>query len=142
MAIEKVKELLETVKTNPKAKELLKGAGEPKSEEDMIRLCAEIAPKLGFDITEAEIRAGVAEMERQRREKTSAGIETLSDEDAEKASGGILWNGEEAPDGHELGCYLTYHDYGYQKEKGIWCKRVYFCNSGYYTTTFCSNDWV
>ena len=45
MAIEKVKELIKAIQTDPKAKELLKGASEPKSEEDMIRLCAEVAPK-------------------------------------------------------------------------------------------------
>ena len=142
MAIEKVKELIKAVKTDPKAKELLQGVSEPKSEEDMIRLCVEVAPKLGFDITADEIRAGVTEMERERREKTSAGIEKLSDEDAAKASGGICWTGEDAPDGHELGCWLFYHDYDYQKKNDIWCERNAYCITGYYSPAICTDDWV
>ncbi len=91
MAIEKVKELIKAVKTDPKAKELLDGVSEPRSEEDMIRLCAEVAPKLGFDVTEAEIRQGIAQEEWNRRENTDAAaeqIQKLSDSEVENAAGG------------------------------------------------------
>lgn len=73
MAIEKVKELIKAIQTDPKAKELLKGASEPKSEEDMIRLCAELAPKLGFDVSETDIREAVAALSRERMEKNGGG---------------------------------------------------------------------
>lgn len=81
MAIEKVKELLQAIRNDPKAKELLKGASEPKSEEDMIRLCAEVAPKLGFDVSETDIREAVAALSRERMEKTAADVEKLSDDE-------------------------------------------------------------
>ena len=107
----------------------------------MIRLCAQVAPKLGFDITADEIRAGIAEMERQRREKASAGMETLPDEEVESATGGILWTGEDAPDGHELGCYMAYHGYTYQKDNDIWRSKEYCCDGRYWVPGFCEGDW-
>ena len=142
MSMEKLTALLDAVRTDPRAKELLKDAAEPRSEEDMIRLCADIAPKLGFDITEDEIRAGVEAWTQERMKKTAADVEKLSDKDAEKASGGICWQGEDAPDGHELGCWMFYHDYDYQKKNNIWCERNMYCYSGYYSPVFCTDNWT
>ena len=91
MAIEQVKKLLEAIKSDPKAQELLQGVSEPKNGEEMIRLCAEVAPKLGFDVTEAEIRQGIAQEEWNRRENTDAAaeqIQKLSDSEVENAAGG------------------------------------------------------
>ena len=34
----------------------------------------------------------------------------VSDEDLEKVSGGALWFGEDAPDGHEIGCLMAWYD--------------------------------
>ena len=39
--------------------------------------------------------------------------------------------GEDAPDGHEMGCIWFYHHYIYQKEMNIWCKKSYYCNGKY-----------
>ena len=137
MAIEKAKELLEAIRTDPKAKELLQGVSEPRSEEDMIRLCAEIAPKLGFDVSEADIREAVAALSRERMEKTAADVQKLSDDDITQASGGELWQGEDAPDGHEMGCMLTYHGFSYQWEHKIWCSNNYYCLSAHNTPPLC-----
>ena len=137
MAIEKVKELIKAIQTDPKAKELLKGASEPKSEEDMIRLCAEVAPKLGFDVTEADIRETVAAAVQARKEKT---VQKLSDEDVAQASGGAFWTNDDAPDGHEYGCFLTYHSDKWQIEHGYSCPKEYLCSSGIATTN--DNDLV
>ena len=132
MAIEKVKELLNAIRNNPKAKELLKGASEPKSEEDMIRLCSEIAPKLGFDVSETDIREAVAALAKERQAKTAADVEKLSDDEVAQASGGDLWFNEDAPDGHEYDCVLTYHSKDWQISHGYSCDMVHLCPVDYY----------
>ena len=127
MAIEKVKELLQAIRNAPKAKELLKGASEPRSEEDMIRLCAELAPKLGFDVSETDIREAVAALAKERQAKTAADVEKLSDDEVAQASGGVLWQYEDAPDGHEYACILTYHSEEWQIEHGYSCSWKHLC---------------
>ena len=130
MAIEKAKELLKTIRTAPNSKELLKDAAEPRSEEDMIRLCAQIAPKPGFDVTEKEIRDAITAAAQERREKTAADIEKLTDDEMEKATGGAedkLWQGEDAPDGHEMGCLITYHGWYWSRDNDTWCRENYWC---------------
>ena len=59
MSMDKITKLLEEMRTNPKAKELIQEAGIPRNDEEFFHLYAEIASKLGFDITEEEIRAGI-----------------------------------------------------------------------------------
>ena len=141
MATEKVMELLNAIRTDPKAKELLKDAAQPRNEEEMIRLCAELALQLGFDVTEAEIREVVTAAAQARREKTAADIQALPDDDVEKAVGGgnenAFWTGEKAPDGHEMGCVLIYYTYRWQKDHDIWCKREYYCSKGHYSQDPC-----
>ncbi|MBR6331900.1 MAG: hypothetical protein IKR78_02075 [Dehalococcoidales bacterium] len=34
----------------------------------------------------------------------------LSDDNLEKVSGGMLWFGEDAPDGHEIGCLVAWYE--------------------------------
>ena len=34
----------------------------------------------------------------------------------------LYCNGEEAPDGHEMGCFLSYHHAAWQHENGVDCK--------------------
>lgn len=138
--LDKVKELLNAVRIDPKAKELLQGVSEPRSEEEMIRLCAGIAPKLGFDVTEAEIREAITAAALERREKTAADMEKLSDDDVEKAAGGTedaFWTGEKAPDGHEMGCFAIYYSYAWQRDHHIWCRQEYYCNRGHYSADPC-----
>ena len=89
MATEKVMELLHAIRTDPRAKEMLKGTAKPKSDEEVIRLCAELAPRLGFDVNEADIRDAFRKAERTCREKTDAAaeaIQKLSDDDATKVA--------------------------------------------------------
>ena len=91
MATEKVMELLNAIRTDPRAQELLKDRPQPKNEEEMIRLYAELASRLGFEVTEAEIQSAFREAQRARKERTdaaSAEIQKLSDEDVATAAGG------------------------------------------------------
>ena len=131
MAIEKVKELLKTVRNDPKAQEALRQLDKSADVEGIIRYFAEAAKRLGFDLTEEEIREGFKEVEEQRRKRTAAvtdEIENLPDNEVESAAGGMLWNGEDAPDGHEMGCMLTYHGRDWQIMNHVWCEKSYYCN--------------
>ncbi len=51
----------------------------------------------------------------------------LSEDELEAVSGGVLWFGDDAPDGHELHCFLTYYsgwpDFYY-------CNSCTYCNGG------------
>ncbi len=126
MAIEKAKELLEAVKTDPKAKELIQEAGIPRNDEEFFHLYAEIASRLGFDITEEEIRAGIIALIQERREKTAADIEKLSDVEVEKAAGGSKGHSE-CKDSYLNGenCRLTDGcDHVWQDYDGYICKNT------------------
>ena len=139
MATEKVMELLDAIRTDPKAKEMLKGTAKPKSDEEMIRLCAELAPSLGFDVTEDEIRAGVEAIKQERMKKTAADIQALSDEDAEKIAGGredLFRTGEDAPDGHEMGCFATYHNWRWSRDHDYWCTYDYYCYQHHHNLSY------
>ena len=35
--------------------------------------------------------------------------------------------GEDAPDGHEMGCGFFYHKYDWSKKNNTWCKQEYYC---------------
>lgn len=79
-------ELKEKVKQELEA---LKESG--KNEKELI---PEIARKLGYDFTDEEF------------EEAS---KTLSDEELANVSGGMFGFGEDAPDGHEVGCFFLFY---------------------------------
>ena len=91
MAIEKVKETLEKLMSDPKAKELFKGLEPPKSEEEKARKLIEAAKKLGYDLNAAELADYLKKAAADRKEKTDAqaqAIQKLDDSELEKAAGG------------------------------------------------------
>ena len=90
MAIEKVKELIKTIQTDPKAQETLKGLVRP-TDEGWIKYYAEAAKLLGYEATEADIRVAIAEIAKERTEKTekmAAGVQSLPDDELDKVAGG------------------------------------------------------
>ncbi len=144
MSMDKITKLLEEMRTNPKAKELIQEAGVPKTEEEFIRLYTEIASKLGFDATEEEIRAGIAALIRERREKTAADIEKLSDVEVEKAVGGDKGHSE-CKDTYldrencrlDDGCDHFYHDYN-----GYICKNTDYGHECPYLNAHCDETFL
>ena len=72
----------------------------------------------------------------KKAEKTD---EKLSLDDLDAVAGGYMWKGEDAPDGHELGCALSYHQHDYQIENNIWCNRFSYCNSNYQEQKHCKD---
>ena len=91
MAIEKIKELLKAIKTDPEAQAKLAGLVKGESEDGIVRFYAEAAKLLGFDVSEDELRAAVADAAQGRAEKTEAAAEkvsALADEALEQVAGG------------------------------------------------------
>ena len=80
-----------------------------------------IAKELGLDVTADDL----AQAERDLRNASgSAEVPVeLALGEMDKVVGGSAFMGEEAPDGHEMGCIWFYHHYNYQKEINIWCKK-------------------
>ena len=84
------------------------------------------AKELGFDVTGEDLEKAL----RQLRQ-TDEHPRELNPEELDNVSGGDFWAGEDAPDGHEMGCFVSYHHYAYQKDNNIWCKHEYYCDSYY-----------
>ena len=94
MSAEKTLELLKKLKEDPKAKELLDGLKNTASADDVITCYAQIAAKLGYDITAEEIREVVNQEEARRKsetEKATSDIQALNDDDVENVAGGVYW---------------------------------------------------
>ena len=82
------------------------------------------AVEMGYDVTLDELMEAEKEYRNSLAEKTAE----LSPEELESAAGGNLWQGENAPDGKELGCDICNYKYDEMKEKNYWCKDKYYCN--------------
>ena len=83
MANEKTLEILKEIKADPKAKELFKGMEKPKSPDEAIAAYAQVAEKLGYGITEKDIREAIKQEETKRKakiDKVVAGMEELEDD--------------------------------------------------------------
>ena len=96
MSVENVKKFRKDLEENEELKEKVKKELEVfkdsgKRESDLL---PEIARKLGYDFTDEEF---------------SEANKTLSDEELANVSAGVLWFGEDAPDGHELTCIKFYY---------------------------------
>jgi len=91
MSNEIIKQFLETMNSDPKAGELLKGYEAPADQAGEYRIYAEIASKLGYDITEEDLKtylAKTAELMAGRTEESAAGIKELPDEVLDQVAGG------------------------------------------------------
>lgn len=91
MSKESAIRFLRELRTNEKAKELLQGRERPKNKDDAIKTYAEIAVKLGEDISQEDFAWSLEEIEKeihQRTETVSADMEELEDDDLGNVAGG------------------------------------------------------
>ena len=91
MANEKTLEILKEIKADPKAKELFEGMEKPTSPDEAIPAYAQIAEKLGYGITEKDIREAIAQEEARRKarnDKVVSDIAELDDDEVEDVAGG------------------------------------------------------
>ena len=86
-----------------------------------------IAKELGFDVTAEELEEAVKAM----RKAAGEAAKELSIDELGKVAGGIFWTGEDAPDGHEMGCFMTYHHHQWSVDNNIWCKSTFYCTGSY-----------
>ena len=96
MANEKILEILKEIKADPKAKELFGSMEMPASHDKMIAAYAQIAEKLGYDITAEDIRDAVEQEEARRKEKNDkivSDMEAMEDDDLEDVAGGYYYIG-------------------------------------------------
>ena len=93
MSKESAIKFLRELRTNEKAKELLKGKEKPKSKEDVIKAYVEIAAELGEDLSAEDIAKALEEIEidiHHNAEVLSADIVELDDDDIENVAGGEI----------------------------------------------------
>ena len=114
MSIEEAKRFLEQVKAD---EQLQKRMSELKPDE-----VEKFAKELGFDVTGEDLEKALRQL-RQTEEQPRE----LNPDELDNVAGGECWQGEDGPDGHELGCFITYHGYNYQYDNKIWCKHYYYC---------------
>ena len=91
MANEKTLEILKEIKADPKAKELFKGMEKPKSPDEAIAAYAQVAEKLGYDITAEDIKEAMEQEDARRKaqtDKAMADMVALEDDDLEYVAGG------------------------------------------------------
>lgn len=89
--METLKKFFETLRTNPKAAELLKGKDKPKSSDELVKVYAEIAKELGFDLSEDDLKKGIKALEEEQNVKTGQAKESaqeLDESELEKVAGG------------------------------------------------------
>ena len=94
MANEKVLEVLKTLKADPRAKELSKELEKPTSLDGTVTFYAQIAKKLGYEISEEDIRE-IWKLEEEKKkgktDKAVADMEALDDDELETVDGGFYY---------------------------------------------------
>ena len=149
--MEKIRKLLDAVRTDPRAKELLGNLAAPKKVSDVVDGYAAAAKALGIDITKEEIHAGLKAIEDEQRASTAkAEKEALSDASLDAVAGGEngacestaqkgewCWASDSCAvlinfyDGENDGiedfeyCETHYTMNKYTKEQEVWCLEDY-----------------
>ncbi len=117
--MEILRKFMEALQTDPRAEELLKGKAKPESLEGAVKLYAEAAKELGFDLTEDDIMKGMKSLKEEQAAKTAqakAAVKELGLEDLEKVAGGAEPGCKDTFE-HRENCWLNdacdffYNDY-------------------------------
>ena len=119
MSMETAKKLIADLQINEDLKAKISGITDPAQ-------LVKAAVDAGYDITAEEMIAAEKEFRSGKTKKTKLSVEEL-----DAVAGGDIWQGEDAPDGHEMGCWASYHDYDYQEETDIWCGKDWYCQGNY-----------
>ena len=103
-----------------------------KNPEDLIGIAAEA----GFDITIEDLIAAEQELR-----KNVIMFEELSLDALEEVSGGGgAWEGQNAEDGHEMGCIRAWHDKNWQEENNVFCVGSYYTRDSFENRSDCNNS--
>jgi len=112
MAKETAKKLIAELQTNEELRAKIEGIAEPA---DMVKAAVDA----GYDVTLEEMLEAEREFKEQIAQKTDAQSVELSADELETAAGGATY--DDASDGHELFCRVSYHDMEYSIENNQWC---------------------
>ena len=118
MAKEQAMEFLKLLDTDEALQENLR--------EKTPKEAAEIARGLSFDVTEEDLTQAAAALKAERANQGEP--EKLTLENLGTAVGGMFWDGELAPDGHEMGCFISWHGDRWQEKNGIYCGKMNLCD--------------
>ena len=110
---------IEELKNNTEFAEKVDKVSNP---EEIIALAADV----GIIITAEELPKMEREFRREIEKATEGQMEELSLEELESAAGGQFFEGEEASDGHEMGCYITWYREIHVKKMNEWCQNNYY----------------
>ncbi len=91
MKNEKIQEFLGKLQNYSNSSELMKGMEAPCNQDEEIKAYAELAGKLGYDITESDLKEYLnwaSNRMQQKTEEASSQIQKLSDEILDKVAGG------------------------------------------------------
>ena len=119
MSKEIAKKLISELETNEELGAKVAGVTDPNE-------LLKIANESGYEVTMEEL------IDAEKAYRKAKALETdkkLSLDDLENVAGGFVWLAEDAPDGHEIGCEMSYHKKGYCEETGNYCYRHWYCRS-------------
>ena len=89
---------------------------------------AEIAAEHGYDVTVDDI---LAEVQARRKRVPANSLRHVADDEIDMVAGGAMGTAEDAPDGHEIGCVLVYHDFSWCYENDIYCYEQFYCYNNF-----------
>ncbi len=112
------RKLLAELQTNEELQAKIKGITDP---EELVKKAIEA----GYDVTVEDLEAAEKEM----KAKVAARNDELSADELESAAGGKAWGAEDASDGHEWLCSISYHGRGWIEEHNEWCKSKLYGSS-------------
>lgn len=76
----------------------------------------------GFEFTLEELEAVAEEYRKSRAEEP----QKLNPDEIDNMAGGMYFTGDDAPDGHEMGCYVIYHSHQWSRDNDTWCSHTYY----------------
>ncbi len=95
----------------------------------------EFAREAGYNVTAEDLVGAETEARRLLSDESDKAVNmvTLSSEELSSVAGGEFFTGEEASDGHEMGCILAYHGKHFEEA----CVSNFYCMSNYYMQQLC-----
>ena len=129
MAKEKAMEFLKLLDTDDTLREQLREKSPVEA--------AELARGLSFDVTEEELNEAVTELKADRASQNTP--ELLPDAELDRVVGGTFWDGELAPDGHEMGCAIWYYSDHWQEKNKIYCGKMSLCDKHFHVCLMTPN---
>ena len=120
MALENAKRILEQIMKDKTLFARMTGQEPPNSWR---------SKELGFDVTAEKLYEAVQTL----RQIAAKAPKELWPDELDKAAGGAIWTGEDAPDSHEMGCAIFYHKRDYGEEDDVWCNQKWYCKDSFET---------